>query len=118
MLAGPVTVLFWRRVGGWVQQWFATRPATDAQIAGAIRAAEQVLARRRQRMEEGRPPRFAFGRRLWAMGVGQLLLGYFAVFALVSLMDEVLAGTGALGGVGMSYPGSLGLRHPSLEGKG
>jgi len=85
MLAGPVTLIFWRRVGGWFQQWFATRPATDAQIAGAIRAAEQVLARRRQRMEEGRPLRFAFGRRLWVMGLGQLLLGYSAVFGLVTL---------------------------------
>jgi len=85
MLAGPATLIFWRRVGGWFQQWFATRPATDAQIAGAIRAAEQVLARRRQLMEEGRPLRFAFGRRLWTMGLGQLLLGYLAVFGLVTL---------------------------------
>jgi len=92
MVAGPVTLLFWRRVGGWFQQWFATRPATDAQIAGAIRAAEQVLSRRRQRMEQGRPPRFAFGRRLWAMGFGQLLLGYFAVFGLVSLLEKLWPG--------------------------
>jgi len=92
ILAGPVTLLFWRRAGGWVQQWFATRPATDAQIAGAIRAAEQVLSRRRQRMEQGVRPRFALGRRLWAMGFGQLLLGYFAVFGLVSLAEKFWPG--------------------------
>lgn len=92
MLAGPVTLIFWRRVGGWVQQWFATRPASDAQIAGAIRAAEQVLSRRRQRMESGRVLRFAFGRRLWAMGLGQLLLGYFAVFSLLGLAEKFWPG--------------------------
>jgi hypothetical protein len=92
MLAGPVTLLFWRRVGGWIQQWFATRPATDAQIRGAIRAAEQVLSRRRQRMEQGRMPRFALGRRLWAMGFGQILLGYFVVFSLLSLAERLWPG--------------------------
>ena len=85
MLAAPVALLFWRRAGGWVQQWFATRPATDAQVAGAIRAAEQVLSRRRQWMAQGMPLRFAVGRRLWVMGFGQLLLGYLAVFSLVTL---------------------------------
>lgn len=92
MLAGPVTLIFWRRVGGWVQQWFATRPATDAQIAGAIRAAEQVLARRRRRMEQGGTLRFALGRRLWAMGFAQLLLGYLAVFGLVTLAARLWPG--------------------------
>jgi hypothetical protein len=92
LVAGPVTLLFWRRVGGWFQQWFATRPATDRQIAGAIRAAEQVLSRRHQRIERGRLPRFALGRRLWTMGLGQLLLGYLAVFGLVTLAAQVWPG--------------------------
>ena len=92
MLAGPVTLLFWRRVGGWFQQWFATRPATDGQIAGAIRAAEQVLSRRRQRGEWGRPPRFAFGRRLWTMGFGQVLLGYLVVLGVVTLLTWLWPG--------------------------
>lgn len=92
MLAGPATLLFWRRVGGWFQQWFATRPATDSQIAGAIRAAEQVLDRRRQWMEQGMSQRFAWGRRLWAMGLAQLLLGYLAVFGLLSLAEWLWPG--------------------------
>ena len=89
MLAGPAALLFWRRVGGWFQQWFATRPATDAQIAGAIRAAEEVLARRRSWLERGMPLRFAWGRRLWAMGLAQLLLGYLAVYGLASLAERL-----------------------------
>lgn len=94
MLAGPLTLIFWRRVGGWLQQWFATRPATDRQIAGAIRAAEQVLSRRHQRMEQGRAPRFAAVRRIWTMGFPQILLGYLAIFGLVTLVDVLWPGLG------------------------
>lgn len=92
MLAGPFALVFWRHVGGWFQQWFATRPATDAQIAGAIRAAEEVLARRQQWMERGMSPRFAWGRRLWTMGLAQLLLGYGAVYGLLSLAEKLRPG--------------------------
>lgn len=92
MLAAPITLIFWRRVGGWIQYWFATRPATDGQIAGAIQAAEQVLSRRRKRLSSSRPLRFALPRRIWTMGFPQILLGYLAVFA-------------ALTGIGEAFPG-------------
>ena len=83
-VSGPLTLTYWRRVGGWVQLHFATRPATDAQIAGAVRAAEQVLARRRQRQERGDRLRFTVLRRLWAAGFAQILLGYAVVLALLT----------------------------------
>ena len=86
-LAGPLTLAYWRRVGGWVQQWFATRPATDGQIAGAIRAAEQVLSRHKRRMEYGERVKFAPLRRIWTMGIGQILLGYAAVIALLTAAE-------------------------------
>ena len=92
MLAGPVTLLLWRRIGCWIQQWFATRPATDRQIAGAIFAAEQVLTRRRQRMEGGMVLRFAGVRRLWAMGLAQILTGYLVVFGLLALAERLWPG--------------------------
>lgn len=92
LLAAPAALISWRRVGGWIQQWFATRPATDKQIAGAIRAANQVLARRRQWMEDGTAGRFAWGRRLWAMGLGQILLGYLTVFSLVTFAARLWPG--------------------------
>lgn len=82
LLAGPVTLLFWRRVGGWAQHWFATRPATDGQIQGAIRAAEQVLSLRRRRLEAGTALRFPALRWVWALGLGQVSLGYLAVLGL------------------------------------
>ena len=84
MVSGPATLIYWRRLGGWVQKWLATRPATDAQIAGAIRAAEQVQARRRKRLELAEAPRFLPLRRLWAMGLVQILLGYALVLGLLT----------------------------------
>lgn len=84
MLAAPLALYGWRRVGGWVQQWFATRPATDRQIAGAIFAAEQVLGRRRQRLARGGPQRFALIKRLWTMGLAQIIVGYCAVLSVLT----------------------------------
>ena len=92
MLAAPLALFGWRRVGGWVQQWFATRPATDKQIAGAIFAAEQVLSRRRVRLERGGELRFALLRRLWTMGLAQILLGYCAILSVLTLVAVIWPG--------------------------
>lgn len=92
----PVSLLLWRRVGGWVQFWLATRPATPAQIDSAIFAARQVLSRRAART--GRV-RFQAGRRIWAMGLPQMMLGYFAVLGVVGLLAYVWPRMGAFLGV-------------------
>ena len=89
MLSGPLTLIYWRRIGGWVQQHFATRPAADYQIAGAIHAAEQVLSRHQRRMERCERPRFLPLRRLWTMGLGQILCGYAVVIALLSGAEAI-----------------------------
>lgn len=86
IVAAPPTLIYWRRVGGWVQQHFATRPATDAQIRGAIFAAEQVLTRREARLLSGEG-RFFAARRAWAMGFVPVLLGYGAVIGLLTLLS-------------------------------
>ena len=83
VLAVPPALFFWRRLGGFVQQWFATRPATDAQIVGAIRAAHQVL---RRRQETRGYVRFLPLRRAWSMGFAQVLLGYAALLGPLSLV--------------------------------
>ncbi len=85
--AAPIALLFWRRLGGWMQQWLATRPATDAQIAGAIHAAEQVLSRHHAMQMQG-PVRFRPLRRLWTMGLAQTLLGYLALLLPLSLLSH------------------------------
>ena len=86
LVAAPPTLFYWRRLGGWVQQHFATRPATDAQIRGAIFAAEQVLSRREARLRLGNG-RFFAARRAWAMGFVPVLLGYGAVIGLLTLLS-------------------------------
>lgn len=95
--AAPVALLFWRRLGGWVQQWLATRPATDRQIADAIRAAEQVLRRRSAEASSGGGLRFP--RRVWRMGLAQVLLGYAALTGLVMLVAHYWPGLGYVLGV-------------------
>ncbi len=87
VISGPLTLTHWRRVGGWVQQWFATRPATDGQIAGAIFAAEQVLSRHER--QGGKRPRFAPLRRIWTAGIAQILLGYAVVIGLLTAAGQV-----------------------------
>ncbi len=87
LVAAPPTLMYWRRLGGWVQEHFATRPATDAQIRGAIFAAEQVLSRREARLLSGNGRFFAF-RRAWALGFLPVLLGYGAVIGLLTLLAQ------------------------------
>lgn len=85
-LSAPLTLALWRRLGGWVQQHLATRPATDRQIESAIRAAEDVLARRAASFS---PPRFRAVRRIWTMGLLQVLLGYFSLLGLLLLASRL-----------------------------
>jgi hypothetical protein len=89
--AAVPTALLWRRIGGWIQYWLATRPATDLQIAGAIRAAEEVLRRRRT---VSRPLRFRPLRRIWRMGLAQVLLAYLALYGPLLFAAEHWASFG------------------------
>lgn len=91
--ATPMALLLWRRVGGWVQFWLATRTATPAQINSAIFAAREVLRRREQR--QGRV-RFRVARRIWAMGLPQVMLGYFALLGIVEALRYFWPRAGAL----------------------
>lgn len=86
LLSAPLTLALWRRLGGWVQQHLATRPATDRQISSAIRAAEAVLARR---AVDTSSARFRPLRRIWTMGLLQVLMGYFSLLGLLALMSRV-----------------------------
>ena len=85
IVAGPLTLGYWRRVGGFMQYWLATKPATDRQIAGAIKAAEQVFSKRSTR--GSRPVSFRMVRRIWAMGFPQVLIGYAVVFGVIKLLS-------------------------------
>jgi hypothetical protein len=84
MVAAFFAAILWRRVGGWIQQWLVTRPATDLQIAGAIKAAEELLARRRTRGADA-SERLVLIRRIWYMGLIQVSIGYLALLSPLGL---------------------------------
>lgn len=92
--AAPLTLMYWRRVGAFMQYWLATKPATDGQIAGAIKAAEQVFAKRAKR--RGAVVRMRPLRRIWAMGVPQVLIGYCIVYGLLVLLSAHLPWLGPM----------------------
>ena len=81
-----LTALTWRRIGGWLQQHVTTRPATEAQIASGIRAGEELMARHQSNLWQ-EPTRF---RRIWNIGLLQVLFGYLIVFGLYFLLGLVV----------------------------
>jgi hypothetical protein len=88
VIAAPIAASQWRRIGGIIQQWLATKPATDKQIASGIWAAEQLFARR-QNADITAPVRFYLLRRIWFMGFVQLLMGYAVIVGLVYLAMQI-----------------------------
>jgi hypothetical protein len=83
-----VALVYWRALGGWLQQHFTTRKPTDAQVESGIRAARELLA------QHGRdpfaPPRPAA--RLWRMGLLQILAGFFAGYGLLWFLFQAMPG--------------------------
>lgn len=69
--AAIAILLWWRRLGHHLQQWVTTRPASRKQLQSAIRAAEELLAR----FEQAPPKRLTLARRLWFMGLPQVVAG-------------------------------------------
>jgi len=80
ILAAPLTLTYWRRVGAFMQYWLATKPATDKQIQSAIRAAHEVLMRRAE--SPWASGRFRIIRRVWNMGFVQVLCGFMLAYLL------------------------------------
>ena len=83
ILAAPVALRYWRSLGGFLQYWLATRPATDRQIESGIRAVRQVLERRALARPDQSPGR-RLARRIWSMGLAQVLIGYSLLGAVVA----------------------------------
>nr|CAA9226971.1 hypothetical protein AVDCRST_MAG63-787 [uncultured Armatimonadetes bacterium] len=87
-------ITYWRTVGGWLQQHFTTRPATDAQLESGIRAARELLE------HHGRAP-YSPARplaRLWRMGFLQILGGFAAGYVLLLLLLYLSPGLRAAAG--------------------
>jgi hypothetical protein len=86
ILAMLVTAFLWRRIGGWVQQHVTTRPASPEQIRSGIHAAEQLLERYQRHPVQS----LGLRRRIWNMGLLQVLSGSLLVTALLALLQLVV----------------------------
>jgi len=86
VLAMVLTFLLWRRLGGLVQQYVTTRPASPRQIDSGIRAAEQLMEQY-QRTPVGRTTAF---RRIWNMGLLQVMAGFMLVLGGLWLLQYVI----------------------------
>jgi CBS domain-containing protein len=75
-----VAVIFARPLGGILQQFIMTKPASDAQMNGAIRAGEELLTRHATaRMAAANP-----FQRIWNMGFLQVIAGAFLAASVIA----------------------------------
>lgn len=78
--------LTWRKVGGYLQRIFTTKPARRYQLISGIRAGEELL-----RAYEERPSyRASRLKRFWHMGLVQILSGAFVALAALELAYTLL----------------------------
>jgi hypothetical protein len=82
ILAMVATFFLWRRVGGFLQHYVTTRPASPGQIASGIAAAEQLMERY-QMHHSGGP---TLPHRIWNMGLLQVLAGWSLVVGAIALL--------------------------------
>jgi hypothetical protein len=83
--AGTVALALWTRIGSLLQHFLLTKPASDAQIDNAIRAAEQLFSRQRKNASNTRP-RYAIFRRIWSYGLIQVCMGYLLTILILLLV--------------------------------
>jgi CBS domain-containing protein len=81
-----LTVLFWRMFGALLQWAATTKPPTDKQILGAIRSGEELLSQYRRRAYT----QVSFGKRLWNIGLLQIIAGGWFAIAMTLLLEEWL----------------------------
>lgn len=81
-----IVLLTWRRLGAGLQRWITTKRPSDPQLLGAIKVAEDLLAKVR-----GRPgARVGVPLRVWHSGFPQVLVGFFAVAVAAEYVPVVL----------------------------
>ncbi|CAN5377302.1 hypothetical protein BH11ARM2_BH11ARM2_02910 [soil metagenome] len=81
-----VTLIFWRPLGSFLQQFFTTRPPTDRQLASGIRAGEDLLeAHARSARAKG-----SVAVRIWNSGMLQVMAGSFATYGVVWAVTTLL----------------------------
>jgi hypothetical protein len=84
-LAFPTALIAWRAFGSLLQHYITTKPANDWQLRSGLRAGEQLLERYQAHVME-QPSR---GRRLWNIGLLQVLAGFLLLWALLWLLQSI-----------------------------
>jgi CBS domain-containing protein len=77
--AAVFTLLTWRQVGGFLQQYFTTRKASLKQLRSGIAAGEELL--RKYRLDTNR--RIKLPLRIWRMGFLQMFAGFACLAAVL-----------------------------------
>lgn len=76
----------WRRVGGWLQRVFTTKPPRRYQLLSGLKAGEQLM-----RAYQAQPAyRAGRVRRFWNMGLLQILAGGLSAMALLELVSHLI----------------------------
>lgn len=83
VVAMLTTLFLWRRVGGWIQQNVTTRPASPRQIQSGITAARELMDRYQKRPGV----QMTLLRRIWNMGLLQVMSGTMLVLGFLSLLE-------------------------------
>ena len=82
LIAGMTTLFTWRRVGTFLQERFTTKPASLREIESGVAAGAELLEKYRSQP----PERLTFFRRIWCMGMLQMMIGSLPVYAIVTYL--------------------------------
>ena len=85
LLAALMAVIMWRRVGAFLQTYFTTRRAGAKHIASGLAAAEEL----EDKFQQSAPVRPRILRRIWCMGLPQILVGVSAGFMTAALLLDM-----------------------------
>lgn len=77
------TLIFWRPIGSFVQQWFTTKEPNDKQLDMGIRSGEELL----KKYSTGQGGRTSFFWRIWNTGLIHVMTGAALVFGFVMLIQ-------------------------------
>ena len=86
LLAALVALLGWRRLGAFLQYYFTTRPAGPRHIASGVAAAEDL----ERKFQQAPPERTRILRRIWCMGLPQIMLGVAISGSATAFLVDVL----------------------------
>jgi hypothetical protein len=84
-IAFPVALIAWRAFGSFLQQYVTTRVPNERQLLSGLRAGEELLERYQLRPAE-MPSRW---RRLWNIGLLQVLAGFLILWLLFWLLEAI-----------------------------